>query len=333
MPESLKKLVWPLAALAVLLAFNAVVNPTFFRIGWSNGRLAGSPIDVLQRATPIMLTALGMTLVIATGGVDLSVGALMAMAGSMAAVLLVNRGLPLVWAIVVPLALCTAAGAWNGLLVGFVKVQSIVATLILMVAGRGIAQLLTGGQIISVSGHTGFKYLGSGTLAGVPFSVWIVVMMAVALGALVRLTAMGLFIESIGSNETASRFAGLSARSIRLAVFAISGLCAGVAGLIGASNITAADANNAGLYMELDAILAVVIGGTALTGGRFSLVGSLIGALIIQTVTTTILMTQFGGASIPAEYNLVVKAIVVLLVCLVQSEPLRRLLLGRSGAA
>lgn len=118
-------------------------------------------------------------------------------------------------------------------------------------------------------------------------------------------------------------------RAVRLLVYTISGLFAGVAGLIYASDITAADANNAGLYLELDAILAVVIGGTALSGGRFFLAGSIIGALIIQTLGTTILMTQIGGQSIPAEWNLIVKAIVVLVVCLLQSEALRQILAGK----
>jgi simple sugar transport system permease protein len=201
-----------------------------------------------------------------------------------------------------------------------------------MVAGRGIAQLLTDGQIISLTGHKGFAYIGNGLLLGIPFPIWIVAAAALILGGLVRFTALGLFIEAIGGNETASRFAGLSVRSVRLFVYAVSGFFAGVAGLIYASNITAADANNAGLYMELDAILAVVIGGTALAGGRFLLSGSLLGALVIQTLTTTILMTQLGGASIPPEYNLIVKAVVVLVVCLLQSKALRDLLMGRRGA-
>jgi len=333
MRDSLTKLVWPLLALGLLLIVNAALNRAFFHVGMADGRLVGAPVDVLLRAAPIMLTALGMTLVIATGGIDLSVGALMAVAGSVAAVMLVTYEYSLAVAILAALGVCILAGLWNGMLVTLVKVQPIVATLILMVAGRGAAQLLTKGQIISLSGYPGFAYLGNGLLWGIPFPIWIVAMAAVALGVLVRLTALGLFIEAIGNNETASRFAGLPVRTIRLFVYAISGMLAGVAGLIYASNITAADANNAGLYMELDAILAVVIGGTALTGGRFLLIGSLLGAIVIQTLTTTILMMQIGGVSIPPEYNLIVKAIVVLAVCLLQSKVLRGLLMGKRGDA
>ena len=135
---------------------------------------------------------------------------------------------------------------------------------------------------------------------------------------------MELFIEAVGNNETASYFAGVNARGVKLFVYAFCGLCAGVAGLIEASAIKAADANNAGLYLELDAILAVVLGGTALTGGRFNLLGSLVGALIIQTLTTTILTR-----GVPVQYTLVVKAVVVLAVCLLQSEPFRARLVNR----
>lgn len=321
MPEFLKRSIWlllPLGALGLLLLLNAAMNPRFFHIEYVNGRFAGSIVDVLRLAAPIMLTALGMTLVIATGGIDLSVGAIMAMAGSLAAVLLVNFHAPFYLVIPVALAVCMVAGLWNGLLVALMKIQPIVATLILMVAGRGIAQLLTDGQSIEVKGNAGFSFLGLGTLLGIPVPVWIALAMALAIAALARLTALGLFIESIGGNETASRFAGIRVRTIRLAVYVVSGWCAGVAGLIYTSNITTSDANNAGLYMELDAILAVVLGGTALTGGRFMLLGSLLGALIIQTLTTTILMLQVGGESIPPEYNLIAKAAVVLAVCLLQ---------------
>src|SRR6185503_13442172 len=137
-------------------------------------------------------------------------------------------------------------------------------------------------------------------------------------------TAAGLFIESTGDNETASRYAGVNTRAVKLMVYSFCALCAGLAGLIATTNIAAADANNAGLWLELDAILATVIGGTALTGGRFYLTGSLLGAILIQTLTTTILTR-----GIAVELTLVVKAVVVLLVCLMQSEKFRSLFLSR----
>jgi ribose/xylose/arabinose/galactoside ABC-type transport system permease subunit len=329
MLESLRKLAWPLAALGMLLVFNAVMNPAFFSLTVTGGKLIGPLVDVADRATPVLLVALGMTLVIATAGVDLSVGAVMAISGSLAAALLTECGLSLVPTILITLAACTLAGVWNGVLVSIIGIQPIVATLILMVAGRGIAQLITDGQVITIEGHEGFAFIGGGTLAGLPFGIVIAFVAAVLTFAVVRFTALGLFVESVGGNETASRYAGLNVRLIRVVVYAFTGLLAGIAGLIYASDITAADANNAGLYLELDAILAVVIGGTALSGGRFFLAGSIVGALIIQTLGTTILMTEIGGRSIQPEYNLIVKALVVLAVCLLQSDALRRMLTGK----
>jgi simple sugar transport system permease protein len=202
-------------------------------------------------------------------------------------------------------------------------VQPFVATLILMVAGRGVAQLLTDGQIITVNDPP-FAYLGNGSLAGLPFTVTLVAALAAVTGLLTRGTALGLFIEAVGNNPTASTYAGIQAARVKLAAYTFCGFCAGVAGLVAASTIRAADANNAGLYLELDAILAVVIGGTPLTGGRIHLLGSLIGALLIQAVTTMILTRGVG-----IEYTLVLKAGVVVGVCLLQSEPFRQALARR----
>ena len=195
-----------------------------------------------------------------------------------------------------------------------------------MVAGRGVAQLLTEGQIITVE-HTGFTFIAGGYFLGLPFPLTLVLLALLLTAVLTRKTAMGLFIESVGNSETASYFAGVNSRAVKLFVYAFCGLCAGLAGLIEASTIKAADANNAGLYLELDAILAVVVGGTALTGGRFNLLGSLAGALIIQTLTTTILTR-----GVPVQHTLVVKAVVVLAVCLLQSEQFRARLLRRRRA-
>ena len=329
MHDTLKHLMWPLIALGVLLLFNAAVNPEFFSVKLTDGRLAGSLIDVLDRATPVVLIALGMTLVIATAGVDLSVGAVMAMAGSLAAMLLTEMQLPLPLVIVLSLGLSLLAGVWNGVLVSVAGIQPIVATLILMVAGRGVAQLITDGQIIPIENNADFAFIGGGSLLGLPFTVILAFGMILLTAAVLRLTALGMFIESVGGNENASRHAGLNVRSVRIAAYGFTGLCAGLAGLIYTSDITAADANNAGLYLELDAILAVVLGGTSLMGGRFFLLGSVVGALIIQTLNTTILMTEINGASVPAEYNLIIKALVVFVVCLLQSDAIKQMIVRR----
>jgi simple sugar transport system permease protein len=320
-------ILWPILALVTILAFNAVRNRGFFHIEVKNGRLFGSLIDIPDRAAPVMLLAIGMTLVIATGGVDLSVGAIMAIAGSVSALMIDREH---AWPAAVWMAIWASllAGVWNGLLVAWVNLQPIVATLILMVAGRGIAQLLTDGQIITVD-QPAFNYIGGGFLFGLPFTISIVAAMLAITWFLTRRTAAGLFIESVGNNATASQYAGINARFVKVLVYTFSGLCAGLAGLIAASDIKAADANNAGLYLELDAILAVVIGGTSLSGGRFLLAGSIIGALIVQSVTTTILTTR----GIPPEANFVVKALVVIVVCLFQSDVVRRKLAQWRGVS
>ena len=309
-----KPLFWPLLALALLLLFNRFFTPGFFALEIRDGRLYGTLVDVLNQGSKVMLLALGMTLVIATGGVDLSVGAIMAISGAIMAQL---AGVSVPVAIAGGLGVALLAGAWNGLLVSAFKIQPIIATLILMVSGRGIAQLITDGQIINFE-QPSLVYLGNGTLFGLPFTLALVAVMFALTALLVRRSALGLFIESVGDNETASRFAGLPAQSVKFLAYVFAGFCAGLAGLVAASNIKSADANHAGLYLELDAILAVVVGGTALTGGRFQLAGSLVGALLIQTLSTTLY-----ARNVSADIAPVPKAVVILAVCLLQSPVLR----------
>jgi simple sugar transport system permease protein len=326
------RLFWPLLTLALLLALNAAFNPGFWRFSWRDGHLYGSIIDILNRAAPLVLVSLGMTMVIATRGIDISVGAVVAISAAIAALmvggqLVVQDGVPTtVSRFPMPLALAAALGVallcglWNGLLVAGVGMQPIIATLILMVAGRGIAQLITGGQIITVY-YPPYFYLGSGYLLGLPFSLFIAAGVALALHLALTRTALGLFVQAIGINPAAARMAGVRQRLITVGMYVLCGLCAGLAGLLVSSNVKSADGNNAGLLMELDAILAVTLGGTALTGGRFSLAGSVVGALIIQTLTSTIY-----SIGVPPEVNLVVKAAVVFVVMLVQSGEFRQML-------
>jgi len=319
---------WPVVTLALLLLFNLLTNPQFFSITVRDGHLYGSLVDILNRAAPLMIIAVGLTLVIATHGIDISVGAVVAISGAVAASLiggeLVLQGgmqdvtrfaLPVV--ILGSLAVSLAFGMWNGLLVSYVGMQPIVATLILLVAGRGAAQLITSGQIITIY-YSPFYFIGNGFLLGIPFSLYLVASVLAIFLLVTRRTALGLFIEAIGLNPVAARFAGVRARSITFWVYAGGGLCAGIAGLIVSSNVKSADGNNAGLLFELDAILAVVLGGTSLAGGRFTLVGSVLGALIIQALTTTIY-----SVGVPPEVTLVVKAAVVFLVSILQSDRVR----------
>jgi len=317
------RLAWPLLTLVLLLAVNAAFNSSFLHIEWRDGHLYGSLIDILNRAAPLVLVSLGMTLVIATRGIDISVGATVAIAAALAAWMIGGSiggntsRFPMPVAILGALGIALACGLWNGVLVAKVGMQPIIATLILMVAGRGIAQLITGGQIITIY-YTPFFFLGGGYVAGLPFSVWLVASVFVLLYLAVTRTALGLFIQAVGINPTAARVAGIQAPRLIVGAYAFCGVCAGLAGLLISSNVKSADGNNAGQLLELDAILAVTLGGTALTGGRFSLVGSVVGALIIQTLTYAIY-----SLGVPPEINLVVKATVVFIVMLLQSPEFR----------
>ena len=316
------KLLWPLVALGVLLLFNLLFTPHFFRLEIKQGHLYGNLIDILKNGAPIMLLAIGMTLVIATHGIDISVGSVVAISSGVVALLIGGdlKGAPkypILVAMAAALLVCILAGMWNGMLVSRIRMQPIIATLILFVAGRGIAMVFTKSMIIWLYAKP-FAILGQGYVLGIPFSIYIVLIVLLLTFIFTRRTAIGMFIEAVGINPTAARFSGIKAQNIIFWVYTFSGLCAGIAGLIVCSTVMSADGNNAGKLFELDAILAVVLGGTSLNGGKINLFGSVIGALIIQTLTTTIY-----ALGVPADVAPVVKAFVVWVVCLMQSQRFR----------
>lgn len=308
----LKRIAPQLIALVALIALVTVFFPGFLNIQLNDGRLVGPIVDVLKRGAPVALLAVGMTLVIATRGIDLSVGTIMAICGAVAASAIAG-GWGLVPALILALAAGAVAGLWNGVLVAIIGIQPFVATLILMTMGRGIAQLITEGRILTFT-HPGFAFFGSGTVLGLPAPAWLWLLTGAGVALLMRRTALGLLIEAIGVNRRASALAGVNATVLLIAVYIASGLCAALAGIVVTADIRGADANNAGLWLELDAILAVVIGGNSLLGGRFSIIASLLGAMIIQTIDTGILLAGF-----PSEYNLVIKAGLVLIILVLQS--------------
>jgi ribose/xylose/arabinose/galactoside ABC-type transport system permease subunit len=327
---------WPVVALFLILLIDAIFAPGFFKIGILDGHLFGNLIDVVNNAAPLMLVALGMTLVIATGGVDLSVGAVIAISAAMGTVL-INPALgnelitndvlaanttntPLWLVVLADLGAGTLCGLWNGFLVSRGKISPMVATLILMVAGRGIAQLITNGQIMTVY-YKPYWWFGNGFILGLPVSFYIVVLIFIVAWVLVRKTSIGLFIESVGINAKSAYYSGISEKNIKLFAYTFCGFCSAIAGLILSSYIHGCDANNIGLNYELDAIFAVVIGGTLMSGGRFSLMASVIGALIIWTFTIT--MYTFG---VPANALLAGRAVLVLIVILLYSDYTRRFL-------
>ena len=325
-PSPWLTVLWPVAALVLLLLFDLLFVPNFFRISISQGHLSGSLVDVFRLAAPVMLVSVGMTLVLATGGVDLSVGAIMALAGAVAAKLMTEPTNLSPWlAALAALGLAILCGAWNGALVALLDIQPIVATLVLMIAGRGLAMEFVGSGYVDVHG-TLFDRL-HGYIIGLPAAGLLALLVFAGTGAFTRVTSAGLLIEATGANKVASRFAGVNVLLVTFLTYVFSGLCSGLAGLVAAADIQKANAIHTGMYLELDAILATVIGGTSLTGGRFSIVGALVGALLIQTLATTLTYR------VPVEYTLVVKAVVVLAVCLLQSDTVRRKVFRRGASA
>jgi ribose/xylose/arabinose/galactoside ABC-type transport system permease subunit len=325
------RLFFPLVALFLILLFDLIFIPGFFNIENRDGNLHGSLVDILRNGSTVMLLAIGMTLVIATGGVDLSVGATMAIAASVAGILMNPSALrnevffvtdpnytfqPLWLVIAAALIVSLICGFWNGLLVAYMRIQPMVATLILMIAGRGIAQLITNGLRVQIT-YRPYAFIGQGWLV-LPFSLYIVAIVFVITWLMTRKTAIGMFIESVGINFRSSYFSGIDEKKIKLLVYTFCGLCAGIAGLVASSNVKTSDANNIGLTTELDAILAVVIGGTAMAGGRFSLLASMVGALVMQAITQS--MYAIG---VPAFALQAIKAIVVVFVILLYSDQVR----------
>src|SRR5215216_1129059 len=296
-----------LAALAGLILFNVIFTPNFATLSnfW----------NILLQVSTTVLVAVGMTLVIATGGIDLSVGSVMAVASALAATMLDNG---VAVAMFAALALAFAIGALNGALIAGFKIQPIIVTLAILITGRGIAQVMSqGGQLISFSNPT-FEQLGKGHVGPVPFQVLVMIVVVAAAIFVMRATSFGRYVAAVGGNEAAARLAGVKVNRTKIAVYAISGLLAGLAGLIETARLGASDAAKIGLNIELDAIAAVVVGGTPLTGGRATIVGTLVGALIMQIITTSFNMGPFGLPPLPYSWGLVFKAAIILLAVYIQ---------------
>lgn len=305
---------WPIVIFLLILLVNGIVSGgSFFEMRIVDGHLYSRIIDILRNGSKLMLLATGMTMVLATGGTDISVGSVMAISGAVACTIVAGGGNVAV-AILVAILAGVVAGAWNGLLVSKIKIQPIVATMILMVAGRGIAQLITNGKIVTVNSDA-YYFINGGYILGLPFPLFIVAFIVLLVMLFIKKTAFGLFLESTGVNPVSSHFAGINVDRIKWMVYTFCGVMAAVAGLIESAGIKGADCNNAGLFIEMDAILAVAIGGTSLNGGRFSIPASLFGALIIQSITTSVY-----AMGVAPEITQVVKSIIVVVICLFQSK-------------
>lgn len=290
-----------LAALVLLLIFNSLFTPNFFA--------ANNFLNILLQVAATVLVAVGMTFVIATGGIDLSVGSVMAIASAIAATQL-SRGV----LVAVALALLTSMliGALNGWIISSFKIQPIIVTLALLITGRGLAQVINDGKLITFS-NPSYEFLGKGFIEFLP--VQIVIMLAVVALAffVMRATAFGRYVLATGGNEAAARLAGVRTTSTKIKVYAVCSLLAGLAGLIESARISASDAGKIGMNMELDAIAAVVVGGTPLTGGRATMTGTLIGALIMAIITASFNMLNY-----PYSWSLVLKAAIILIAVFIQ---------------
>jgi len=300
-------------AVVLLIVFNLAVTPHF-------ATMQTLSVNLTQVCT-IVIVGVGMTLVIATGGIDLSVGALMAIAGAMSPMFFTGELFPvpniyvgIALGIVFPIIIASFFGLFNGWLINRFSIQPIIATLVLFIAGRGIAQVSTNGDL-QVFKVPEFQAIAIGRVLGVPFQVWIMVVVVIIAAFVLRRTVFGRQVLAIGGNEESARLSGVPVKRVKLIVYAVSGFCSGIAGLIVIAMNSAADANLIGLGMELDAIAAVAVGGTLLTGGRATILGTLLGALIIQLVRYTLLAN-----GVPDAAALVVKAGLIILAVWLQRQ-------------
>ena len=300
-------------ALVLLILFNFAVTPHF-------ATMQTLSVNLTQVCT-IVIVGVGMTLVIATGGIDLSVGALMAIAGAMSPMFFTGELFPvpniyvgIALGIMFPIIIASFFGLFNGWLINRFSIQPIIATLVLFIAGRGIAQVSTNGDL-QVFKVPEFQAIAIGRVLGVPFQVWIMVVVVIIAAFVLHRTVFGRQVLAVGGNEEAARLSGVPVKRVKLIVYTVSGFCSGIAGLIVIAMNSAADANLIGLGMELDAIAAVAVGGTLLTGGRATILGTLLGALIIQLVRYTLLAN-----GVPDAAALVVKAGLIILAVWLQRQ-------------
>ena len=319
------RLFLPIVCLIAVLLLNVIKTPDFFNVSIRNGVLYGYIIDVINRASELVILAIGMTLVTAaSGGQDITVAAAVCcqiLSGGQVSVNEYQNSI--IIAVIAALLASALCGAFNGFLVARLNIQPMVATLILYTAGRGIAQLVTNGQITYIRVDS-FKmaggYIGK---CPIPTPIFFAIITVLIVYLILKKTALGLYIESVGINGKAARLVGLNSTMIKFLTYVICGVLAGIAGIVASSRIYSADANNIGLNLEMDAILAVALGGNFLGGGKFSLIGSVIGAYTIQALTTTLYAMNVKADQLP-----VYKAIVVVIIVTLQSDVFKKYIAG-----
>lgn len=311
-------LTWSALALVALIIVCTIFDHGFLALTWNTntGGLAGPLITMLQESARYLMIATGMTLVISTAGIDLSVGSVMAVSGAVSMQLL-STGTNVWLAILISLAVGVVIGCLNGALISLLGLQPFITTLIMMLAGRGLAKVITSGQntdASTVAGGDPLRWIANGFIFGIPANFVIAIVIVLLFGLLTRKTAMGMMIESVGINKEASRMTGIKPRNILFMVYAISGLLAAIAGLFATASVMRVDVVKTGQDLEMYAILAVVIGGTSLLGGKFSLAGSALGAITIAMIRKTIITLGIDSAATPAFF-----AVVVIVICVMQA--------------
>lgn len=326
------RLLFPLVVLLLVVVLAAVIikvftGQNFFEMTIKNGLITGYIPTILNEASVLVIVALGMTLVIAvSGGVDLSVGAIMAVGASFCGLMLNGPEYrtdvfhnPYILALLVGLVGGGLCGAFNGFLVSRLKLQPMIATLILFTAGRSIAKQITYGQTIYIMNPV-YKWLGV-QIPDIPIRTTILVSIAIVVIVVLftRLTSLGLYVQSVGINGSSSRLVGLNSRKIQFMAFVICGVLAGAAGLVASSSVGSVNSGELGLNIEMDAILAVALGGNSLNGGKFSIVGAVIGAYTIQAITTTLY-----AVNVPANQLYVYKALIIVLIIVASSDVFKR---------
>ena len=338
-------LLLPVVCMLLVMAANIIYsavsgeNPfSFFFVTLQNTTgngviLYGRIIDILNRGSEAAILAIGMTLVVSSSaGTDISVGSVMSLCASYCCMLLAGFGVtstntlavPLIIGLLGAVVMGLLSGAFNGVLVANLKIQPMVATLILYSAARAIGLLLCNNMIVYVRNDS-YGVFG-GYLGFMPTPIIITAVCVTITSLFLKKTAMGTYVQSVGINDRASGIAGLNSKKIIFLTYFLCGLFAAIAGIVQSSRITSADSNNIGLYMELDAILAVALGGNSLGGGKFSLAGSIIGAYTIQAITTTLYALGVSTDQAP-----VFKAIIVILIVSIQAPPVKAYMRKRSA--
>ena len=326
-----KQVMIPLAALLILFLFNLIMDPSFFKIelGYNsagNPVLSGFLITILDSGSELAILAIGMTLVTAaTGGQDISVGATTAIAGSVLLRVLCGSNsrpetlqAPIIVAFLAACVVAMLFGAFNGVLVAVFKIQPMIATLILYTAGRSIAAWINNNELPVVSDET-ITYFGE-FIPGIPIPTpfFIAVACMIVIGLVLKFTNLRLYTQAVGINENSSRLNGLNPVFIKILSFVILGLCVAVVGLIKVSRISTINYSVIAKDIEMDAILAVALGGNALSGGKFNMTASIIGAYVIQCLTTTLYKFQVRSDALPAY-----KAVVVIVLVIVSAPVVR----------